>query len=296
MRIVNFQAGECNRLRSYLDSYLNNELLVETSHEMLKHLERCAECAAALEGRIRVKAQLKRAVLNEQAPEALRERIQRDIRRTRSGFSWGSSLMVAAAAAVLVFAVAVGVFYRSSTNHAGTVRQALSINAEVASDDAAGQILRVGFDDHVFCALDHETANRNFTAEEMSESLGPQFGALVPLVKERVSPDYSIVVGHRCHYQNREFVHLILRRHGDVVSLIVTRKIGESFPPSGAAAIIRAAGIELHEASWHNLQVAGMETRDHLVFLVSNVPKADNERIASSVVPVLSEFLRKEEA
>jgi hypothetical protein len=127
----------------------------------------------------------------------------------------------------------------------------------------------------------------------MSEGLGTQFGALVPLLKEKLPPDYSIVVGHRCHYQNREFVHLILRRQADLVSLIVTRKNGESFPPSGAAAIIRAAEVELYEASWHNLQVAGMETRDHLVFLVSNVTKADNERIASSLVPAVSDFLRK---
>src|SRR5262244_2960134 len=45
MKIVKFENGECKRVRSYLDSYLSNELMVETNLEVLKHLENCADCS-----------------------------------------------------------------------------------------------------------------------------------------------------------------------------------------------------------------------------------------------------------
>ena len=41
MNVINFEDGHCKRIRSYLDSYLNNELMVETNHEVLTHLEKC---------------------------------------------------------------------------------------------------------------------------------------------------------------------------------------------------------------------------------------------------------------
>jgi mycothiol system anti-sigma-R factor len=291
------QPGECEVAQSHVDSYLDNELPAETTREVLEHMESCAQCARVLEDGVRVKAQLKRAVLNERAPDALRDRIRRDIRRRRGfGSSLNSSWMVAAAAAaVVVLAVAAGVFYRSSPNSNTTAPGLLSRNADVVPGDASGQILKVGFDDHVFCALDHKMADSSFTAEQMSEGLGPEFRALVTVVKDRLPQDYRIAVGHRCHYQNREFVHLILRRQDDVVSLIVTRRSGESLPPLGAAAVIQSAGVQLHEASWHNLHVVGMETRDHLVFVVSNMPPSDNRRIASSLAPAVSDFLRNVE-
>ncbi len=75
MKIPNFEASECERVRSYLDSGLNYGILAETNHEVLKHLESCTQCARVREDRARVKAQLKRAVLNERAPEALSDRI-----------------------------------------------------------------------------------------------------------------------------------------------------------------------------------------------------------------------------
>jgi hypothetical protein len=135
-------------------------------------------------------------------------------------------------------------------------------------------------------------ANRHFTAEEMSTKLGPQYEGLLEVAKEKMPQDFEIVVGHRCHYQNREFVHLILRKQEEIVSLIVTRKNGESFPAGAAAAVMKAAGIPVYEASWHNLQVAGFETSNHLVFVVSNAEKSENEQIASRMMPSVGDFLK----
>jgi anti-sigma factor (TIGR02949 family) len=197
MKVINFEDGHCKRIRSYLDSYLNNELMVETNHEVLAHLEKCEACSRSLEDRVRLKAQLKRAVMQEYAPAVLRERIVSDLRRGR-GFSFNKmSLALAATAAVLVIA-AVTFFAWSPPKHQ------LSLQAAVAPGDVNGQILKIGFDDHVFCAIDHNLANKQFTAEQMSEKLGPEYAGLVALLKDKSPQDYTVVVGHRCHYQGRE--------------------------------------------------------------------------------------------
>ena len=289
MNIVNFEDGHCKRIRSYLDSYLNNELMVETNHEVIGHLEACEDCSRSLEDRARLKAQLKRAVMQEYAPAALRERIATDLRRSR-GFSFSKvSLALAAAAAVLVIAAVTFFTW-------GPPKNQLSLQAKVAPADVTGQILKIGFDDHVFCAIDHHLANKQFTPEQMAEHLGPEYAGLVALVKERMPRDYTVAVGHRCHYQGREFIHLIMRNQSNVVSLVITRKNAEAFPTNGVAAIAQAAGGPIYQAAWANQHVAGLETRDHLVFVVSNETSDANLQIAASLGPSVRDLLARLES
>ena len=288
MNIVNFEDGHCKRIRSYLDSYLNNELMVETNHEVLRHLEACDECSRSLEDRSRLKAQLKRAVMQEYAPAALRERITSDLRRGRAFNFRRVSLALAAAAAVL--AIAAVTFFTS-----GPPKNQLSLQAKIAAGDVTGQILKIGFDDHVFCAIDHHLANKQFTPEQMAEHLGPEYAGLVALVKEKIPRNYTVAVGHRCHYQGREFIHLIMRNQSDVVSLVITRKNAEAFPTNGIAAIAQAAG-PIYQAAWANQQIAGLETRDHLVFVVSNETRDANLEIAASLGPSVRSLLARLES
>jgi anti-sigma factor (TIGR02949 family) len=289
MKVINFEDGQCRRVRSYLDSYLNNELLVETNHEVLAHIETCEACSQSLDDRARVKAQLKRAIMREYVPVELRDRISADLRRSR-GFSFNRfSVAFAAAAAVLVFAAATFFIWR-------TTSKPLSIQAEVAAGDVTGEILKIGFNDHVFCAIDHNLANKQFTPQQISAELGPEYSGLLSLVKERIPGSYSVAVGHRCHYRGREFIHLIMRNPDQLMSLVITRKNGEVFPTDGAAAIMRASGVPIHETSWHNVQVAGLETRNYLAFVISNNSREGNEQIAARLAPAISDFLRRLEA
>jgi anti-sigma factor (TIGR02949 family) len=293
MKIVEFESGQCRRVRSYLDSYLSNELMAETNLEVLQHLENCANCARELDDRARIKAQLKRVVLNVQAPDSLQKRIRGDIRRTqRFSFSLSPTWMLAAAAAVVI-AVMLGLFFRAGTGIKPPKARPLSLVAAVEPGDVSKQILKVGFDDHVYCAIDHRMADKHFTPEQMSKSLGPQYEGLVALVKERLPKDFEIAVGHRCHYQNREFVHLIMRRQTEVVSLILTQKNGESFDSANATELLQGTGIGVHEASWYNLHVAGFETTNHLAFLISSDSASDNGELAKSILPAVDNFLKR---
>jgi anti-sigma factor RsiW len=80
MKVISSQSNCCGKIRDYLDSYLNSELLVETTHEALRHLQKCPDCSEALRARARVKAALRLAVRREAPASALRDKIRRSIR------------------------------------------------------------------------------------------------------------------------------------------------------------------------------------------------------------------------
>jgi anti-sigma factor (TIGR02949 family) len=81
MNIVKSERKDCFRIRAFLDSYLNDELLVETTHEVLRHLENCTDCGEELGRRRQLKSLLKKAVMREAIPAGLETRIKKRIRR-----------------------------------------------------------------------------------------------------------------------------------------------------------------------------------------------------------------------
>src|SRR5437868_3190197 len=263
MNIINFEPHHCQQLRAYLDSYLNNELLVETTHEVLRHLEHCPACVEALENRRRVKQLLKTAVMKESASPALQEKIRKRIRKDSSR-GWPVWTLVAAAAVLLIAVSIAGLRLWDRT---------ASTRPDTVAEMAGAQILQVGLKDHVHCALDSGLANRVFTEAEMREKLGPEFFGLVGMVKEKIPGNYQVVVGHRCKANGREYVHLILKSPQTALSLVVTRKNGESFTQNHVAAILESAGVPIFGAHMSNLEVAGFETRDYLAFVVSDLSR-----------------------
>ena len=80
MRVIGFERNYCKKIETLLESYLNNELLVETTHEVLKHMQGCLNCSEALRVRERVKVRLQTAIRREAAPFLLQEKIRRSIR------------------------------------------------------------------------------------------------------------------------------------------------------------------------------------------------------------------------
>ncbi len=70
----------CEQVRGRLDAYSISELSAAMSDEIGSHLEHCADCRAAMEEDARVKHYLQRAVRVETAPDALRQKIQNQIR------------------------------------------------------------------------------------------------------------------------------------------------------------------------------------------------------------------------
>src|SRR5437763_986267 len=96
MNRVQFGEGACEKTRKYLDSYISNELLIETNHEVLRHVESCPVCAGELEARTQLRTRLKAAVNAQSAPPELRARIREKIRTDHSSSRFAASWFASA--------------------------------------------------------------------------------------------------------------------------------------------------------------------------------------------------------
>ena len=73
----------CQEFREMMDSYLSDELLVETNHEVLRHLENCAACRSELAARRELRARVRSAVKSSpetQINSAFAARLQTNLR------------------------------------------------------------------------------------------------------------------------------------------------------------------------------------------------------------------------
>jgi anti-sigma factor (TIGR02949 family) len=271
-----FNKFDCSAAGELLDSYIDRELPDETRRSVEAHLETCAACQGALSIRKQIRARLKTAVANQEVPSDLQARIHLSLTREsnrnaapnlRRPQTWWM-----AAAAMLIVALGSWAVFRVLTHRAES-RQALAAQN--------GEILNIGLEDHVHCALGLGFADRVFSEEQMAKQLGPDYAGLVDIVKGQVPGDLKVIVGHRCGVNGRKFVHLILRNQDTIVSVVITKRGGESF--AQLHEIPAPGGLNLHKARLDNLEVAGFETPNYLVFVVSNMPDKDNAQIAASI-------------
>ncbi len=77
---------DCKKVLTLLDSYLSSELTVETTGEVVRHLERCPECLGIFRIRELVRTRLQEAVANEEVSHQMRKRVSRMIRKASA--SW----------------------------------------------------------------------------------------------------------------------------------------------------------------------------------------------------------------
>lgn len=291
MKLVQFGDNPCARIRRYVDSYINNELLVETNHEVLRHLETCPACAADVETRARIKARLKSAVQNQSVPEDLQARLRAALREeSRSSSAW--TRWAFAAAAVLVVAAGLWVELPRWTRPALpdlADRRGQDVFIQRASASLSA-VLKVGLGDHIHCSIFRRYPKNPPSVDEMAQKLGPAYQDLVPLVKARVPEEFRIILAHQCGYQGRRFVHLTLTNGSSLLSLVITRKHpGESM--QALTISDHASGVAVYQAAAQNYDVAGFETDQFLAYVVSDLGARQNLQIAYALAPSVHQFL-----
>ncbi len=270
MNVVQFGDAACDKVRGHLDSYLSNELVAETNHEVLQHLETCPDCSAELGTRARVRTELQAAVRAVPVPAALEARMQRAVRaqsrRTRAG------LYTMALAAMVVIGLAVVALRRETP----AVEQVIMNKAT----GRLGTVLNVGLRDHLHCAVFRKYSKQPETLSQMATQLGPQFADLAPLVKAKLPGESQVIQGHRCSAGGRDYVHIIMTRGDRVLSLLLTRKrSGESL--SGG---VYQEGVD-------RFQVVGFESHDYLVYIISDLDAQQNLQLAANLAPTVREYL-----
>jgi anti-sigma factor RsiW len=281
----------CEKTRRYLDSYISNELLIETNHEVLRHLDLCRECSAELDERTRVRSQLKAAVKAQPAPPELAALVRERIRREESPSGWRGQWQMALAAAAAVV-VCAGIWIGQRPGVLPPLGSRPAQDAFIQKISAKLSVLRVGLADHVHCSVFRRYPANAPTAEEMARELGPEYQGLLPVFAAAAPKDYRVVMAHRCGYKGRHFVHLTMQKGTSLVSLVIARKEGDESMRDLAAAL-HAGEIPIYRTAAERFEVAGFDAGEFMAFVVSDMGRKANLQVASALASPVRDMLRK---
>jgi anti-sigma factor RsiW len=266
---------ECRDVREIADSFLADELLTETNHEMLRHLERCPVCRADLAARRALRDRVRRAFQStrdlDPSPAFITQlgtRLQdaahqRQARRGVRFQGWW------ALAATVLLAVALGLAYRG--------RDWIT---------ATGALARAAVGDHRNCALQFRLAEKPISLEEAAQRYGPAFRVLEQMppddVMTAVGPAH-VLERHACVYGGRRFAHVVFEFRGERVSLLVTAvEGGVQFALTDEALLHVTSAGRIDDMS-----VASFRSTHHMVFFIGDVAQADLVKLADAVAEPL---------
>jgi len=262
---------ECRDVREMADSFLAEELLTETNHEILRHLETCPLCREDLEARRALRAAVQRAFhsVRDFAPSddfmtRLRTTLEDASHKVPAGRRIRFQTWWTLAATVLLV-VALGLAYRGRDWIATT-----------------GALARAAVGDHLNCALHFRLAEKPITLEEGARRYDVAYRVLETLPPNDVTTGVGtahVLERHSCVYGGRRFAHIVLDYRGTRVSLLVTAV-------DGSGLLVLPGGVLPHVTAPDRvdaMSVVSFRTSRHMVFFVGDVPQADLAKLADAV-------------
>jgi anti-sigma factor (TIGR02949 family) len=286
MTQTRFGEQACQKVLARLDSYIDNELLTESSLELMEHFQRCTACTRESQERRNVRARLQTAVREVRVPPGLEDRVRDRLRQTREPGPKRFHLM--AIAATLAVCLGSWVAYQLGALRLTTASQeqyVAAISGEVAS------IIRVGLGDHLHCALLRQRGRRS---EGGVDKLPTEFKELIPIVHQHIPADLPLILAHECRYHGRNFVHLTFQNGRSLLSLVIAKKQdGESLDSANLLPALPQSGIPMYTAGASGFQVAAFESRVFLVYTVSDLSQTDNLGVLAALAPSLQNFLNQ---
>ena len=290
MKLLNFKDGACRKVLVHFDAYMDNELLVETNREVLEHLESCPDCSTILDDRIRFRAALRRAGSRVAIPDTLGDSVRSSLNKAADPPAWSRWAVAAAASAlVLTLGLTTTGLFRQPAGPAGSTPASTPSRGLLL--DELQVALAPGVNNHAFCTIEHGFDEKSFTRAEMDAAIGTRYTQLVSLVEADAPPEYTLTVAHHCSTDGRRFIHLVLQGNGTAVSLAVTTKGGKTFPRRELAEVLDEFEFPLYADQVEGYEVAGFESRNHFTFVVSDLTRSENVRIATALASSVREFL-----
>jgi len=311
---------QCRDFREIADSYLSDELLVETNHEVLNHLEACADCRRELAARREVRSRLRGAFAN--APELrisdeCAARLRAQLQAAARGEEWmpafSRGAWLAAIAACLLIVATLGLVAiqrpasvpsvatiepkRGNANDTETGR-AQPPDARTAVNTVMAGMTSIAAGDHRNCAVEHRLEEEPISLEEAGQRYDPAYISLAEAVTARLgsSSEIEFVAAHSCVFEGRRFGHVVLKHRGRLVSLLVT-DLARPVSPTGQATAEpnpQRQVISCSEAEGY--QVSCFETARHAVFIVSELSETDNLAVARVLAPSVAKHLARAES
>jgi hypothetical protein len=267
---------QCHDFRELADSYLSDELLVETNHDVIGHLEMCADCRRELAARRDLRSKLRTGFDNApdlQMSEEFDGRLTAQLRDAAfSPARFSAAKYVAIAASVLIVSalgfIAVQQRWRLQTSAA--------LTASVVGD-------------HRDCALNHRLDEKPIDLDEAGRKYDRVYINLVSAVMSegQLPAGVELVDAHSCIFKGRRFGHVILKYRGELVSVLVTNI--ETQDHAGSTGVKEAVA----EAQLDGFQLVHFETTRHAVYVVSGLSDAENLSIARAIEPSVSRHINE---
>ncbi|MDQ3491495.1 MAG: zf-HC2 domain-containing protein [Acidobacteriota bacterium] len=284
----------CKDFKDIADSYLSNELLVETNHDVLRHLESCPECrddlAALRELRQRLQVAVKDAQIS-QMNAGFAATLRSGLREQALGKDKYWSIFVvkaafAGSAAVLLIALAVGLTMRNSDAfQTAEVVQSVPVSSDALSPETFW-FQRASFveaqndavEDHKHCALTHDLKEKPISLEKAAKLFGTADDSLGPAVigplRETFGNDAKFVMAHFCIISGRHFSHVVVQYREKVVSVLLTKR-----EEGDVSAHTEAVSCKTAE----DFRVACFESGKYNVFVISDLRENENLLFAQTI-------------
>ena len=271
----------CRDFRDLADSFLSDELLTETNHELLQHLETCPACRAEIGIRRQLRSSLRDAF--ERAPdlqpqpdfaERLRDQMRAAALDSRRGRPLSTRWLMLAAGLVLAVGLARSVFVNRTTQP-----------VDALARDAMG--------DHWNCALKNRLIRTPIPLEEAAKRFDRVYRSLETAPPDEISTANGparVVDRHSCAFGTRRFGHVVLQYRQHVVSLLVTADDegpgGTAMPPDLVP--------HLHGGPVNGLSVASVRGAQRAILLVSDLEQQELTELSRTVsVPLVEQLVSR---
>jgi hypothetical protein len=257
----------CGEVRELADSFLCDELLTETNHQILRHLDTCPACRREIDGRRRLRSALRGAFTRADAlqPDTgfagrLRTQLLETSAAQRRAMPFPQRWLALAAGVLLTAGLGGALFLQRTTATTALVRDAIG--------------------DHRNCALESRLVRMPVPLEEAAERFDGAHRLLID-----APPDHMAVAGgavrvvdrHSCAYDGRRFGHVVLQYHDRVVSLLMTTR------PDGPIARTANAIPHLIGRPVDGLSVVSVEGSGHAVMLVGDLSTGELTDLSHAV-------------
>ncbi|MGH7783697.1 MAG: anti-sigma factor family protein [Candidatus Binatia bacterium] len=300
---------QCQELRKLMDSYLCDELLVETNHDVLRHLENCAVCRSELAARGEFRTKVGMAVktsdefkinprFSSRMTADLRSKALRPtfLERVVVGRNLLSSRSVAVAFVFLLFiafgtAILIRNFTERNSEKIAANPQPNSRPVDQPSDRSIVEAIRASWNelaheavgDHKNCALEFHLLEKPISLDEAAKKYGAfnkdidktVIAAIDDSTAKQMFDGAKLLDAHSCVFAGRRFTHIVLKAKGTVVSVLISDSD------------IQGTGDEINSNQFDDMSVAGFRTDRHVVFVVSQLSGADNILFARTIAPAI---------
>ena len=259
---------DCRQVRELMDSYLSEELSIETNHGFLSHVAECRDCAAELKRRQRLRALLVETLdvaVDDVNADRVRMRISDAVDRERH--SWQRFARFGAVAATLLAAVAA--WYLAGRR----------VDAAAYHDSA---------EDHVACALTYPSSTV-YDADRAAQNLAPPFEHIVDAIG-RSFGNYHVIDAHMCPYKGRNYAHVVIRGDGQTLSLFAERAERGALPDTPTS-VLATNALDVHATMQLGYRISAVATRDYQLFFVSERP-TDPPDISQGILLSAVRFIR----